>query len=822
MDAARFVKVAVAAPLAELLTYAVTPVLEGPRLEGGLRPGHAVLVPLGARTVNGWVIEPLQHSDIPAHKARPVQRLLDARPVFGLEQLRFLQWAARYYLAPLGEMLATALPSGARAKTRRVFEPEPAAADALADNKVPEPRAAVLREVIQRPGSTALSYQRRLQQELEPKQVRAGLDRLRRDGLLRAVNRELGTSRDRVLQVRLAVPATELAQHAPRAGARQRSVVARLAEGGGSMDLPDLLKLEGDHARNAIKRLEQLGVLETSRRERLDPVQVGELGGASSEPLAPTPAQQAVLDALAPGEPGAMLLHGVTGSGKTEVYLQAAARVLQQGEQVLVLVPEIGLTPQLVGHFRARFGDGVAVLHSGLTGVERLRSWRRIRSGTANVAVGARSALFAPFQNLGLVVVDEEHDDSYKQDDGVRYHARDLAVVRGHMAGCPVVLGSATPSTETLQNALDGRYQLLQITERVTPRPLPQVELVDLNQVARSPDGKVPLLSPRLVQALEQVLSSGGKAILLHNRRGYATVVQCPDCGGRYTCPSCDISLVLHKRLGQLTCHYCGLKRPYSPDCPKCEGQVEEIGQGAEQLEEVLNRLFPWVPVGRMDADTTASRGAHHRILEAFRTGETRLLVGTQVVAKGPDFPDVKLAAAVNIDMVLTLPDFRSAERCWALVTQLAGRAGRGDQPGRVILQTHHPDHFVFGTLDDPQAFMAQESRLRRILGYPPFTRLVLLRVESPDRVAALNAAAAIARQLRRELPLDKVLDIMGPSPAPLARLVGRWRYQLVLRGWQLGPFRRWLDARAGDLRGSLRQRKGVRVTLDVDPRSIM
>jgi len=570
--------------------------------------------------------------------------------------------------------------------------------------------------------------------------------------------------------------------------------------------------------------LEELGVLELSEQERLDPVQAGELGGASATPLPPTPPQQRVLEALAQAERGSFLLHGVTGSGKTEVYLQAAARVLQRQRQVLVLVPEIGLTPQLVGRFRARFGDEVAVLHSGLTGRQRLRNWRRIRRGRASVAVGARSALFAPFRDLGLVVVDEEHDHSYKQEDGVRYNARDLAVVRAHLAGCPVLLGSATPSTETLQNAMDGRYQLQQLPKRISSRRPPAVELVDLNQEPREAGGRVPLLSQHLLEALEDTLRGEGKAILLHNRRGYATVVQCPDCGGRYTCPSCDISLVLHKRMGRLICHYCGFTRRMSPHCPSktCEGEVEVLGQGAEQLEELLTRRFPWVPVSRMDADTTASRGAHERILEAFRTGETRLLVGTQVVAKGHDFPDVQLAAAVGIDNVLTLPDFRSAERTWALVTQLAGRAGRAEQPGRVVLQTHHPEHFVFRTLDDPQAFHAREARQRQLLGYPPFTRLVLVRVESVQRVEALELAGNIARQLRGERPPGRVVDVLGPAPAPLERLVGRWRFQVVLRGWTTGPFRSWLDPRAKTIRSMARRRKGVRITLDVDPRSLL
>ena len=815
-------RVAVAAPLPEPLTYAVPSSLEGAPDGFELAAGHAVLVPLGARVVSGWVVALLDEPDLPEEQLKPIARLLDPQPVFGEEQLRFLRWAARYYLAPLGEMLATAMPSGAKASARRVLEPTAAAADALVAGGLPEPRAGVLREVIQHPGGTAGVYQRRLAQELDAPAVRAALDHLRKDGLLKATYRETSTPRDRVPEVRLRIDAGDLSVHAPRAGARQRGVVARLAEAGGAMDLPDLLRLEGTYARDALRALQAVGVIALTRRERSDPVVLGELGGAPVAPLPPTPDQQAVLDAIETGGPGTLLLHGVTGSGKTEVYLQAAARVLQRGLQVLVLVPEIGLTPQLVGRFRARFGDQVAVIHSGLTGVQRLRSWRRIRSGQARVAVGARSALFAPFQALGLVVVDEEHDDSYKQDDGVRYHARDLAVVRGQLAGCPVVLGSATPAAETLHNAVQGRYRLAHLHRRVSPRPPPAVELVDLNTIRRNADGRVPLLSDPLVDALERTLSGGGKAILLHNRRGYATIVQCPECGGRYTCPSCDISMVLHKRRGQLTCHYCGLTRPFTERCPTCGGAVEILGEGAEQLEEALERRFPWAPVVRMDADTTASRGAHHRILETFRSGQARLLVGTQVVAKGHDFPDVQLAAAVNIDMVLGLPDFRSTERTWALVTQLAGRAGRAELPGRVLIQTHHADHFVFQTLDDPEAFLAREGKLRHVLGYPPFTRLVLVRLEGVERNAVRDAAQTLARDLRHDRPPGRVVDVLGPAPSPLARLVGRWRFQLILRGWETGPFRRWLDEKALLLQAISARSRGVRVTVDVDPRSVL
>ncbi|MBN1335217.1 MAG: primosomal protein N' [Deltaproteobacteria bacterium] len=814
MTAPTWVRVVLSGPVEGPYTYAVAPEMAA-GVPGGLRPGHALLVPLGTRSVTAWVVEVLDAPDVSEDRVRPVERVLDPEPVADEAQLAFLRWVARYYLASLGEMLSTAMPAATKARTRRVWLPGPVASGALEAGDLPEPRATVLREVVRHPGLTRDGILRRLSGEVTQLQVTTALRRMSLDGLVQGANREVGPGRDRVMRVRLAGPAPD-----PLPGARMRQVVARLAEAGGEMDLPDLLDLEGPAARASVTRLAGRGVVILEEVERNDPVETGDLEGAAKEPLPPTPAQAEALEALAQATRGTFLLYGVTGSGKTEVYLQAAARVIEAGRQVLVLVPEIGLTPQLVGRVRARFGDRVAVLHSGLTGRERLRGWRRVRRGEARVVVGARSALFAPFRDLGLVVVDEEHDDSYKQEDGVRYHARDMAVVRGTLAGCPVLLGTATPSTESLQNCSEGRYRLLKLADRVHGRPPPPVEVVDLWKEPRDADGRTPLLSTALTEALTEALSSGGQAIILHNRRGWATVVRCTGCDSRYTCPSCGISLVLHRRQNQLMCHYCGFKTPFRADCPICGSPLEALGEGDERLEDVLRTRFPWAPVARMDADTTAARGAHGRILEAFRRGDTRILVGTQVVAKGHDFPHVSLAAAVGIDHVLTLPDFRSAERTCALLTQLAGRAGRGVLPGRVLVQTFHPDHFVFRTIHDFETFHAREATQRRTLGYPPFTRLVLVRVESVEQRAAHAVARQIAEGLEAARPEGRLVDVLGPVPAPLARLMGRWRYQVVLRGWRLGPFRAWLEPRADWIREHARA--GVRVVLDVDPRSLM
>jgi primosomal protein N' (replication factor Y) (superfamily II helicase) len=815
-SAAAWVRVAVAAPLPASLTYALPEALVG-----RVGPGHAVLVPLGQRLVSGWVLETLSEPDIPPEKIRAVARLVDPVPVVDGQQFAFLRWASTYYLSGLGDMLATSIPSAARARVHRVYLPEESAAAALAEAKLGARDLAVLREVVRRPGGTTRTILRELAAEMEHKEIQAALAELRRAGFVRGANREVGAVRDQTRVLRLLIQADQLVQRAPRAGAHTQAIVARVGEAGGSMDLPALLDAEGPSARSILNRLVEQGLATWETRERRERAPLVELGGSAVEPPAPNSAQKAALDAICSRKAGTFLLHGVTGSGKTEVYLQAASRVLASGRQVLVLVPEIALTPQLVGRFHARFGDDVVVLHSALTGVERLRGWRRVRANDARLAVGARSALFAPFRDLGLLVVDEEHDESYKQDDGVRYHARDLAVVRGRMAGCPVVLGSATPSLESLHNAAEGRYELLSLPERATPNAPPAVEIVNLNEEPRGADGQSPVLTERLVWAIQDALDAGGKAIVLHNRRGWATLVQCTTCGGSYSCPSCGISLVLHQKDHRLICHYCGYNQTFSDTCPVCKGtELEILGQGSERVADLLARRFPGIPVGRMDADTTAARGSHARILEDFRTGKTRLLVGTQLVAKGHDFPDVHVAAIVGVDHILALPDFRSAERTFSLVTQLAGRAGRGDRPGKVILQTRHPEHFVFRLLGNPGAFLAEELRHRHVLGYPPFSRLVLLRFEGVDLAIARDAARQAVARMRADLPEDRSVGVLGPVPAPLPRLVGRWRFQVVLRGRRFATFRTFVEAHVPGVRASVP--RGVRLVVDVDPRSLM
>ncbi|HCH66378.1 MAG: primosomal protein N' [Deltaproteobacteria bacterium] len=808
-----FAEVAVAAPVDQPFTYRIPPGMS-------LVVGHAVLVPFGRRRVTGYVVGLLDHTDVPAARMKDIARLLDPKPAIGPNQLALCRWASEYYLSGLGEVIATALPSSYRGGSRRVYLSSEAGVEAVAAGGMDDTlRMSVLREVVARSGRTRTGIERGLRTEAEPQAISRALDALVRDRLVMTEQRDSGGPKGMKQVARLTVSADDVSLLTR--GVRMRAVLAALVEAGGAAPVHDLVDRVGASARSAIHRLAARNLVELVEEE--DRRAVDDLGLADSTgaPPNPNPDQQAALDAIAETDKGAVLIHGVTGSGKTEVYLQAARRVLDGGRQVLVLVPEIALTPQLLGRFRSRFGQKVAVLHSGLAAGERLREWRRIRAGDATVAVGARSALFAPFQDLGLVIVDEEHDDSYKQDDGVRYHARDLAVVRGHLSHCPVVLGSATPSLETWANALHGRYRRVEMPRRATPRAVPTVELVDLRgQPAQQ------VLSPILSSALTDTLSSGGQAIVLFNRRGFAPVVECPGCGAHYTCPSCGIGMVLHKKRGRVACHYCGFHRPYDPRCQTCGDTFAELGFGTERVVEALEESLPGVAIGRMDADTTAVKGAHARILETFRSGATRVLVGTQLVAKGHDFPNVQLAGVVGVDNILSLPDFRSAERTFSLVTQLAGRAGRGANAGRVIVQTRQPEHFVFRELQrepgtDLDAFFREEARQRQILGQPPSTRLVLLRVEGAKRQTAWDAARDRAAQLRGLVgPGKGIQQVLGPTAAPMSRLVGRWRFQIILRGHDPRAIRAWLRTHRSTLMAS--GRKGVRVIVDVDPRSLL
>ncbi|HYB62539.1 MAG TPA: primosomal protein N' [Methylomirabilota bacterium] len=516
------------------------------------------------------------------------------------------------------------------------------------------------------------------------------------------------------------------------------------------------------------------------------------------------------------------LLYGVTGSGKTEVYLAAIEAALARGRTALLLVPEIALTLWLSRQCRARFGTGVAVLHSGLADVERVREWWRVRAGEARVVVGTRSAVFAPLENLGVVIVDEEQETSYKQEETPRYHGRDVAIVRAKMEGAVALLGSATPSLESFYHAQQGRYKLLQLESRVEGRPLAPVEVVDLREEFRRTHKAGPI-SEKLREAIAARLDSGTQALVLVNRRGYSWYALCRSCGVSVQCENCSIALTYHKQRGRLVCHYCGYSRAAPKTCPKCGSEhLYYVGAGAEQIEEHLREIFPHARIGRLDRDTARKRRAYHQLLGAFAAGRLDILVGTQMVAKGHDFHRVTLAGVVSADAQLGMPDFRAAERTFQILTQVAGRAGRGELPGKVLVETYYPEHYAItlAAQQDYVSFFERELQFRRMLHYPPFAALASVLVRDARLENAVRWSREIERFFRSAAAESRGVRVLGPSAAPLARLRREYRFQFLLKAPQrkeMGRLlRECLDACA---KKEIPERA---VLVDVDPLSMM
>lgn len=618
---------------------------------------------------------------------------------------------------------------------------------------------------------------------------------------------------------------TELPAQLSRAPA-QAAVLSYLLAVGGRAELEELSHaIPG--ARESVKKLAQRGFLRVDELEVKREVREG-LAQGRHEALTPeqSVAVGALTQALDEGGFQPFLLHGVTGSGKTEVYLQAMEHALRLGKGGLILVPEIALTPQLVGRVRSRFGGSVALLHSALKDRERLLHWQALRKGEVRVAVGVRSAIWAPVKDLGLIVVDEEHDPSFKQEDKLRYQARDLAVVRGRQCGATVVLGSATPSLETLENARRGRYRKIELKSRVDDRPMPEVTIVDLRlERPRTPDTAAtepPVLSPPLMTAMEEVLGRGQQVILFLNRRGHSTFLLCEVCGASVRCRSCDVSLTHHLSMRKVMCHYCGESGPVPEHCAECNGPLLQLGVGTERVEVEVGQRFTGTRIARLDRDAASSAEKLTELLAAFARRELDILVGTQMVAKGHDFPGVTLVCVVMADTSLSIPDFRAAERTFHLLTQVGGRAGRGKDPGRVLVQTYNPDSEPIQRVlaHDFDGFAETELRWRKALAYPPFTRLAAIRIEGESPELTARVARDLGDRMGRRMPPPSHgVRLLGPAPAPIARIKGKTRWQLLLKGpthGSLAPLLDVVEARLPDLPGS------VKVVIDVDPTAML
>jgi primosomal protein N' (replication factor Y) len=785
------VSVALPAPLQTTFTYRMPDGTPCP--ERGVR----VLVPFGRRRMIGTVTGPGENEV--GRELREILQVLDESPLVPPALLDLADWVADHYLAPPGECVRLVLPpAGVRASRAVVRLTAAAAAGEGGD-----PVVAALRD-----GPLRLStLERRLGADPQ-----ARVARLRRKGLVE-VEQDIKAAGFRDTQVAVLV-ATALE---PRARVQKEALEA-LRAAGGRARVADLARSRPS-IRGALERLAAAGAVRlAAERDLRAPVGLP-LGRRTV--LSPTAEQEEalgpILSAVGARAFRPFLLHGITGSGKTEVYLRAVDAALGRGLGAILLVPEIALTPILVRSAGERYGDTVSVLHSELSAGERHDQWWRVREGDARVVVGARSAVFAPVPDLGLIVVDEEHEAAYKQDESPRYNARDVAVVRARLEGCPIVLGSATPSVESYGNALRGKYERLSLPRRVGPQGLPRVEVVDRRQVIRT--GGDPILSPPLREALAERLRRREQTLVLLNRRGYATSLLCRECGEQAMCPNCSVSLTLHRGGEKALCHYCGHDAAAPRICPSCHGAYLRLtGFGTERVTEAVRAAFPDARVDRLDRDRAARRGVVARTLAAFEAGEIDVLVGTQMIAKGHDFPRVTLVGVVDADVGLGLPDFRSAERTFQLLTQVAGRAGRGEAKGEVILQSHLPDHYALthACAQDYEAFFEHEMEFRRTMSYPPVAALVNVVVRSTDGSKGRAEIEALARHLRAAA--QGRYRVLGPAFAPLARLRREHRFQIVLKGHRPAmrqAVREALVARYGPQRWP-----GVAV--DVDPLTVL
>ena len=808
-----FCDVALPVPLDQTFTYAVN----------GVMPvvGARVLVPFSGQRLMGVVVR--VHEDAPKDdfEIKPVQQVLDDAALLPDELMELARWIAQYYVAPLGEVLRGMLPLGAEVKRHVVYRIAEAGRRVLYEGAAKgSSRRSKLSVEEQNREYAVLNY-------LEDGEA-AKISALRsatqaNKSLLEGMVRKKWLTREAVAEERDARRLERVAVlvegreegtgnreqgtvggRLPRLNENQLAVMAELAAVGGRMRVLDLRGSLPGVPESTLGTLVKRGLV--AIEEVAEDFHLGGVGAHGKKHAHEHALNEAQMEALSSIAAAMVksgfaphLLYGVTGSGKTTVYFAAMRRSLDAGKSALLLVPEIGLTPAMTGQLVAAFGDEVALLHSQLTPDERAEQWHRIRRGEARVVVGTRSAVFAPVANLGLIIVDEEHDGSYKQEETPRYHGRDVAVMRAKLNDAVVVLGSATPSLESWANAEKGRYARVEMRQRVADRPLPAVELVDMRNEFKE-TGQEQIFSRKLIEETQATLDRREQVIILLNRRGYSFVVMCRSCGGKIECENCAISMTYHKAFdsglraasgsdaiaqpGQrLECHYCGFRRGVPKTCPKCESEhLYFLGAGSQQGEERLQELFPGARIGRMDRDTVRGRSDMERLLARLHAGEINLLVGTQMIAKGHDIHGVTLVGVVGADFALGLPDFRAAERVFQLLTQVSGRAGRGDLPGKVLVQTYHPDHYAiqFAAQHDYPGFVAKELQYRRWMHYPPYAVLANVVIQSEKLEEATRWSSVLGRWFQ-QTRLEKV-RVLGPAAAPIVRLKRIYRYHFVLK----------------------------------------
>jgi primosomal protein N' (replication factor Y) len=825
-----FAQVALPLPLSEPFMYKIPS-----HLEGKLNLGFRVLVPLRKKIVTGFVVGFTKTASIP--RVKEIIDLLDPYPLFSREMLELTRWVSEYYLCSWGEVLRTALPPELLVKsTIWVKKREDSSGFKLVDSleKLSSRQKKIL-ELLEDGKERKLSW---LSRSLKAKGLYADIYDLSKQGRIEIQERlgkpGVGIKYEKVVRLKnfndsdeeIELLETEICA-LKKKSPTQAKCLELLLQNEGEFSLEKLTthhKVSLSSLRTMIKK----GLIEFASVEKIRESDWG-LDLMETKPITLTEEQKSILEKIRPALEkemySAFLIYGITGSGKTQVYIEAIRETLNRGKQALVLVPEITLTPQIISRFKANFNEKVGCFHSRLSAGERFDTWRRIRNGELPIVVGARSAVFSPFQNLGLIVADEEHDPSYKQNDPApRYNARDVAVMRAKLNNTIAVLGSATPSLESYFNAQKGKYTLCRLTERVDNQKLPSVSTIDLIQERKG--GNRNSLSASLASLLKDRMEKTEQAILFLNRRGFSSFVKCQDCGYIEKCPRCDITLTFHRTDFSLRCHYCSYHKKAPQFCPNCQGfQFMYKGTGTQKIEEEIKRNFPLALMERMDLDTTLRKGAHQKILSDFGKKRFNILLGTQMITKGLDFPDVTLVGVISADTSLDFPDFRSKERTFQLLAQVAGRAGRGKQKGEVIIQTYYPEEWAIklAAEHDFEAFYRKELEQRRELGYPPFNHLILLIFSGKSLKGVTTYAQKFSSRLKEKIKREKIrgVGVLGPAPAPLSKIKNQYRWQLLIKT-QNATNTGSIIKKALQEEKNLENKKAVRIIVNVDPMGML
>ncbi|KMK77157.1 primosomal protein N' [Alkalihalobacillus pseudalcaliphilus] len=734
-----------------------------------IKPGMRVIVPFGPRKIQGFIVELTNESEF--KQLKKVLELQDMEPVLTSELIDVGKWLAAETLSYQISAFQVMLPAALKSKVKKEW--------VLATNKQDLPL------FVQALFGQKSSISTEVMKELN-KQEKIELQALLLSGELIEKYKVIEKAKQKYIRMlTLNEPYTLEAMEADLSGRakKQLQILHHLVHQKQPKATNQVLQ-DLKTTRQTLQPLLEKGFIREFE-QKVYREAMKDLTIEQEHAFALTAKQKAVLAPIAEKiehrKHETFLLHGVTGSGKTEVYLQAIAQVVEQGKEAIMLVPEISLTPQMVKRFKGRFGDLVAVLHSGLSAGEKLDEWRKIQRQEVKVVVGARSAIFAPFQHLGMIIIDEEHETTYKQEDNPRYHARDVAIYRGEYHQCPVILGSATPSLESYARAKKEVYTLLELLERVNNRDMPTVEIVDMREELRN--GNRSMFSEVLMEKMKEKLEKQEQIVLFLNRRGHSTFIMCRDCGYVATCTHCDVSFTYHRHQHKLKCHYCGDERQMPKTCDSCQSEhIRFFGSGTQKVEEELTKLLPQARVIRMDVDTTSRKGSHERLLESFERGEADILLGTQMIAKGLDFPSITLVGVLAADSMLHIPDFRAAERTFQLMEQVSGRAGRHTLPGEVFIQTYTPEHYSIQLVQahDYHEFYRKEMNNRRLAGYPPYYYMALINISDQELTKVISVSEKIVQVLKRDLQPSTI--VLGPVASPLARLKDRYRYQCMIK----------------------------------------